>query len=94
MSKYVYIRFIRWTNKGFELGREYFEKTWMPKHNELCDKHNIKLLKNGVVYGNPYNSAFIYETDKHLAEFIEFMIDVGNIHEERYILLGETITVV
>ena len=94
MGKYVYIRFIRWTKKARDIGSEYYENTWMPKHDELCEKHGVKLLKMGGAYGSQYHSAFIYETDKPLAEFIEFTNDVGNIHEERFIDLPETITVV
>ncbi|GAJ03059.1 unnamed protein product, partial [marine sediment metagenome] len=94
MGKYVYIRFIRWRNKALELGSEYWKNTWMPKHDELCVKHGVKLLKRGGVYGIQYHSAFIYETDKPLAEYIEFANDLGNIHEERLIDLTETITVV
>ena len=94
MGKYVYIRFIRWNKIVFELGTEYWENTWMPKHDELCEKHGVKLLKRGGSYGNQYNSAWIYETDKPLAEFIEFTNDVGNLHEESIIDFTETITVV
>ena len=94
MGKYVYISFIRWSNEAFELGSEYFENTWMPKHLELCGKNSIKLLKSGGSYGNQYHWAFIYETDKPLAEYIEFTNDRGKIHKERLIYLTETITVV
>ncbi len=94
MGKYVYIRLIRWYERAFELGREYFEKTYMPKHDELCKKHNVKLLKFGGAYGTPHHAVFIYETDIPLADFIEFINDFNNIHEERLIDFAETITVV
>ena len=93
MGKYVYIRFVKLTKERDALGKEFFQNTWWPKHDEICKKHDVKILKRGAVYGVPYNMAFIYETDKPLDEYVEFTHDLDKIHKVRIIGLSETITV-
>ena len=51
---------------------EDYEKIWKPKHDVLCEKYGIKLIRWGYIYGAPETYLQIYETDLAPREFNEF----------------------
>ncbi len=93
MGKYVYLCFVKWTEKALEKDIDYWTETWMPKHNELCKEHNIELLAAGAPFGTDEDSVFIYDTDKSLAEFFDFRMKVATLGEETFVAHTRTISV-
>jgi len=93
MGKYVYLCFVKLTERGLEKGLDYFSETWMPKHVELCKEHDIKLLAAGSPFGTVEDVVFVYETDRPLAEFFEFRMKLANLGEKGLIAHTKTITV-
>ncbi len=81
MGKYMYLSFVVWTDKARELGSDYFMNTWMPKHNEICEKWGVKLLKWGVPFGTVETHVYVYDTDLELAKYQDFRGEVVGIHE-------------
>jgi hypothetical protein len=83
MGQYVYLSFTKLTEKGSAKNREYWEKTWFPKHEEVCAKHGVKILKWGIPFGTVEELLYIYETDLPLAKYQVFRGDVVGISDER-----------
>jgi hypothetical protein len=84
MGKYMYISFVKWSDKFFELGMDYFRNTWMPKHDEICKKWGVELLKMGIPFGTVEESVFVYDTDLELSKYQDFRGDVANINEGQF----------
>lgn len=93
MGKYVYLCFVKWMERAGEKGMDYWSETWMPKHLELCQEHDVELLVQGSPFGTVEDSVFVYETDRPLAEFQEFRDKVFNLGEERLMDYTKTIIV-
>ena len=81
MGEYMYLSFVTWKDKAHEMGNEYFLNTWMPKHNEICKKWNVKLLKFGIPFGTVETHVFVYDTDLELSKYQDFRGEVTSIEE-------------
>jgi len=68
----MYISFVKWKDKAYELGEDFWLKTWIPKHDELCKKWGVKLLKMGIPFGTVETNVYVYDTDLELAKYQEF----------------------
>ncbi len=96
MGKYVYLYFVKWTERGLEKlsSKDFMSETWMPKHVELCKEHDVELLTHGIPYGTVEETVFVYETDRALAEFGEFQMKIRSLDEEKLINYSKTTVVV
>ena len=90
MGKYVYLSFVKWSEAGNAMSMDYWNNEWLPKHNEMCEKHKVKLLKWGIPFGTVEEGLFIYETDLPLAEYQLFRNDVTAISEESLVAYTKT----
>ena len=90
MGQYAYLSFVKMTEEGVAKNREYWEKTWFPKHDEICEEYDVKLLKWGIPFGTVEEMLFIYETDLPLAEYQKFRGAVVGITEERLFAYTKT----
>lgn len=90
MGQYVYLSFHKWTETALEKDPEYWEKTWFPKHEKLCEEYGVKLLKVGIPFGTIEEFLSMYETDLPLAEYQKFRNAVTQIDEERLIAYTKT----
>ena len=79
MGKYMYISFVKWTDKALEKGSKYFRETWFPKHDEISKKWDVKLLKSGTSFGTVEQTVFVYETDLELSKYQDFRGEVTRI---------------
>jgi hypothetical protein len=77
----MYISFVKWSDKALGKGTDYFRKTWLPKHDEICEKWKVKLLKRGIPFGTVEENVFVYDTDLELSKYQDFRGDVANIEE-------------
>ena len=77
----MYLSFVTSTEKANQMGNDYYLNTWMPKHNEICKKWNVKLLKQGNPYGTVETHLYVYETDLELSKYQDFRDEITNIEE-------------
>ncbi len=83
MGKYMYLSFMTWTKKIAELGgMTYFNETWLPKHDEVCKKWDVKFLKWGIPFGTVEESLFVYETDLELSKYQDFRGEILSIESD------------
>ncbi len=68
----MYLSNVKWTDKALEKGSEYFRETWFPKHDKICKKWDVKLLKWGTPFGSVEHTIFVYETDLELSKYQDF----------------------
>ena len=79
----MYLSFMTWTKKTAELGgMTYFNETWFPKHDEICKKWDVKLLKRGIPFGTVETYLFVYETDLELSKYQDFRGEVVGIESD------------
>lgn len=90
MGRYVYLCFVKWTERGVEKDMGYWQETWLPKHEKLCEEYNVKLLKMGIPFGTVEEALYIYETDLPLAEFQNFRNALTQIGNERLVAYTKT----
>ena len=90
MGQYVYLSFVKLTKKGLEKGMEYWQNTWIPKHNEICKEYDVTFHKMGIPFGTVEENVYIYETDLPLAEYQKFRGAVVGITEERLFAYTKT----
>jgi len=90
MSQYAYLSFVKLSEEGSAKNREYWEKTWFPKHDGVCKKYGVKLLKWGIAFGTVEELVYVYETDLPLSDYQKFRGDVTGISEERLFAYTKT----
>jgi len=83
MGQYVYLCYVKWLESAHEKGPDYFRDVWLPRHDEFCEEHGVKLLKWGLPFGVIEDHIYIYETDLPIAEFQEFKGAVSSVSGER-----------
>ena len=81
MGKYMYLSFVKWTEKANQRDNDYWTNTWFPKHIEICKKWDVKLLKAGIPFGTVEDHLYVYETDLELSKYQDFRGEITNIEE-------------
>ena len=81
MGKYMYLSFVTFTEKAYQMGNDWWVNTWMPKHNEICKKWDVKFLKQGIPFGTVETNLYVYETDLELSKYQDFRGEITNIEE-------------
>lgn len=74
----MYLSVVRWTDKANQTD---FVNTWLPKHDEICEKWGVKFLKHGITFGTVETHVFVYDTDLDLAKYQDFRDEVTSILE-------------
>lgn len=95
-TKFRYICLVRLLPAFYKLTTEERRK-WFARHNELLKKYGLTMLFFGSAFGVPEQAAFVYESDKFLDTFNNFMVELINMgtpEARKYIEFTRTITVV
>jgi len=75
VAKAIYICFVKWSMDAYKkwgADPEYFNKNWMPKHDELMKKHGLKLAYNGTPFGLPEDACMVYEGGSDADKYKQF----------------------
>ena len=81
MAKYVYLCFVKWSEKAIAQGPEDFQN-WLKKHAELCKEHGVEVVCQGSVFGVVEDMVIGYGTDMHRDAFQEFRGKVWNLYPD------------
>ena len=77
----MYLSFVTFTEKAYQMGNDWWVNTWMPKHNEICNKWDVKFLKQGIPFGTVETHLYVYETDLELSKYQDFRGEITSIEE-------------
>ena len=79
---YVYTVYVKWTLAAKDKGYEFFKDTWLPYLDEVCSKHEMKILRWALPFGVSEDHVYIFESSIDAKGFMEFKSEASTYENE------------